>query len=75
MSNICPLCGGIIEYDSYHHAYICTRRSCNYFRWKSVTHREQLNAMTDEELADYMTTNFWLSKDALLEWLQSEVDV
>lgn len=31
---ICPKCGGIAEWNSYFHTYICTRPNCSY--WKSA---------------------------------------
>lgn len=31
---LCPKCGGIAEWNSYFHTYICTRPNCSY--WEST---------------------------------------
>lgn len=51
---ICPKCGGIAEYDSYHHAHVCTRSDCDYWEPKKPTNYERLISKSPEEMAEWI---------------------
>lgn len=50
----CPKCGGIAEYDSYHHAYVCNRSDCDYWEPKKPTNYKRLISKSPEELAEFL---------------------
>lgn len=52
-NHICKKCGGIAGWDSYYQSWICTR--CRDVEHKPTTNADRIRAMTDEELADWLT--------------------
>ena len=54
---ICPKCGGIAYYDSYHRAYVCTRSDCDYWEPKRPTNYERLISKSPEEMVEWLSRN------------------
>lgn len=73
---ICPKCGGIVEYSSYFHAYICTRGDCEFWQAKLPTNADLIRQMSDEELADFFYRDpfhaYMKTPKENLEWLRQE---
>ena len=54
-TEICPKCGAIASYDPYFHAFICSKSNCDYFRRVKPTNADRIRAMTDEEIAYFLS--------------------
>lgn len=52
-NRICKKCGGISGWDPYFQSWICTR--CGDMIEKRFTNSDKIRAMTDEELAEWIT--------------------
>ena len=83
---ICPKCGGIADYDSYHHAFVCTRSDCEP---RKPTNYERLIYKSPEEMAEWIADNldcaicrtvhpdkcgYKACKEIWFEWMSEEAE-